>query len=308
MLPHSASSPPTLLCLGMGYTARRLGHRLQAEGWHVAGTARPSTGTAALTAEGFEALLFDRATPLSVETLNRFGHILVSVPPDEAGDPVLDTMSDALAQAETPRWIGYLSTTGVYGDTGGAWVDETSPTEPTQPRSIRRREAESAWLDLHRRHGRPVEVFRLAGIYGPGRSALDTVRAGRAHRVIKPGHVVCRIHVDDIGRMLRAAMATPSPGWVFNGADDEPAPPQDVIAEACALLGVTTPPEVALEDADLSPMARSFYADTRRVGNSRIKDRLGVTLRYPTYREGLRAILADSPGVAQAAARSATGR
>jgi nucleoside-diphosphate-sugar epimerase len=184
-------------------------------------------------------------------------------------------------------------------------VDETSPPRPTQARSVRRLAAETAWLDLHRRHGRPVEVFRLAGIYGPGRSALDSVRAGRAHRVVKPDHVVCRVHVDDIGQVLRAAMDSPSPGWIYNLADDEPAPPQDVIAEACALLGRDPPPEQALEDAALSPMARSFYADTRRVWNGRIKGHLGVTLRHPDYRSGLRAILAEESNDADGRALSA---
>jgi len=287
----------TLLCLGLGYTARRLGHALLKQGWRVAGTARTEDGAAALRKEGFEGLVFDRGHPLQAETLARFENILVSVPPDDAGDPVLDAMGDAFIGTdvgESVRWIGYLSTTGVYGDTGGAWVDETSPPHPTQARSIRRLEAETAWLDLWRRHGRPVEVFRLAGIYGPGRSALDSVRAGRAHRVVKPGHVVCRIHVDDIGQVLRAAMAKPSPGWIFNLADDDPAPPQDVITEACALLNVQPPPEAPLAEADLSPMARSFYADTRRVWNGRIKGRLGIRLLYPTHREGLSAILAES--------------
>ncbi len=286
----------SLLCLGMGYTARRLGRVLSARGWRVAGTARGDDGVAALTADGVTAFPLDRGRPLSQETLERYDAILVSVPPDEAGDPVLDTMHEALTAARRPRWIGYLSTTGVYGDTGGAWVDELTPPHPTQARSLRRLEAETRWLDLWRHHGRPVEVFRLAGIYGPGRSALDSLRAGRAHRVIKPGHVVCRIHVDDIATVLMAALDRPRPGTIFNVADDEPAPPQDVITEAAALLGVEPPPEMPLEAADLSPMARSFYADTRRVWCGRMKGRLGVTLRYPTYREGLRAILAEEGG------------
>lgn len=285
------TSHSRLLCLGLGYTARRLGHALRHDGWTVAGTARTQDGADALTREGFEGLVFDRDRPLTPDTLARFSHILVSVPPDDAGDPVLDAMGEMLATADGLQWIGYLSTTGVYGDTGGDWVDETTPPHPTQARSVRRLEAETAWLDLHRRHGRPVEAFRLAGIYGPGRSALDSVRAGRAHRVVKPGHVVCRIHVDDIVQVVRAAMANPTPGWIYNLADDAPAPPQDVVAEACALLGAPLPPEVPLDDASLSPMARSFYADTRRVWNGRIKGHLGVTLHHPDYRAGLRAIL-----------------
>ncbi|MBB4285457.1 SDR family oxidoreductase [Roseospira goensis] len=288
------SAPPHLLCLGFGYTARRLAREVLAHGWTVAGTHRTADGAAALARDGIEGLVFDRDHPLPRGTLDRVSHVLVSIPPDEAGDPVLETLGDALAAAAGVRWIGYLSTTGVYGDSGGAWVDEMTPPRPTQERSRRRLAAETSWLDLWRQHGRPVEVFRLAGIYGPGRSALDSVRAGRAHRVVKPGHVVCRIHVDDIVQVLRAAMAHPEPGALYAVADDEPAPPQDVVAEACALLGVTPPPEVPLAEAELSPMARSFYADTRRVWNGRLKGRLKVRLRHPTYRDGLRAILAET--------------
>ncbi len=282
----------SLLCLGFGYTARCLAEVLLPRGWHVAGTSRDDDGAEAIRHQGFEGLVFGRARPLAADVLARFSHVLVSVAPDEAGDPVLDGLGEVLAAADNLAWIGYLSTTGVYGDTAGAWVDELTPPAPGQARSRRRLAAEEAWLDLWRSHGRPVEVFRLAGIYGPGRSALDSVRAGRGHRVVKPGHVVCRIHVDDIATTLRAAMGAPAPGSIYNLADDDPAPPQDVITEAARLLGLDPPPEVALEDADLSPMARSFYAETRRVWNGRVKSRLGVRLAHPTYREGLRAILA----------------
>lgn len=283
-----------LLCLGYGYVAQRLARELLPRGWHVIGTSRTEDGAATLRERGLEATVVTRETPLCMDVLARVSHVLMSVPPDEAGDPMLAPLGEALAQADHLKWIGYLSTTGVYGDTGGAWVDELTPPAPGQARSVRRLAAENAWLDLWGSHGRPVEVFRLAGIYGPGRSALDSLRAGRAHRVVKPDHVVCRIHVDDIAATLMAAMAAPAPGTIYNLADDEPAPPQNVIAEAARLLGVEPPPEVALEDADLSPMARSFYAETRRVWNGRIKGRLGVSLRHPTYREGLRSILADT--------------
>jgi nucleoside-diphosphate-sugar epimerase len=290
-----------LLCLGLGYTARRFAQVMTARGWRVSGTARTDEGAAALVREGIPGWVFHRDRPLPVETLRDVTHVLVSIPPDEAGDPVLDVMTPAFAAAAPDlAWVGYLSTTGVYGDTGGAWVDEDSPTVPTQARSRRRLEAESAWLELHRDHGLPVEVFRLSGIYGPGRSAIDSVRAGRAHRAVKPGHVSCRIHVDDIAQVLAAAVDHPSPSTIYTVADREPAPPQDVVAEACALLRVEPPPEVALEDADLSPMARSFYAETRRVRADRIAERLGVRLLHPTYREGLRAILAEERGDAGA--------
>ena len=177
----------------------------------------------------------------------------------------------------------------MYGDRGGAWVSETDPVAPTLPRTRRRVAAEAAWLAS----GLPAHIFRLAGIYGPGRgrNALEAVRAGTARRIVKPGQVFGRVHVDDIVQVLRASIAKPNPGAVYNVADDEPAPPQDVIAFACALLGAQPPPEVPYEQADLSPMARSFYADSRRIRNQRIKRELGVRLRFPSYREGLAAIL-----------------
>jgi nucleoside-diphosphate-sugar epimerase len=189
----------------------------------------------------------------------------------------------------------------VYGDRGGAWVDESDDVAPTMPRTRRRAAAEAGWLHS----GLPVHVFRLAGIYGPGpgRNALEAVRAGSARRIVKPGQVFGRVHVDDIVEVLCASIARPRPGAVYNVADDEPAPPQDVIAFACALLGVAPPPEVPYDQAELSPMARSFYADNRRIANARIKRELGVRLRYPSYREGLRAILmqeTQSAGTASA--------
>jgi nucleoside-diphosphate-sugar epimerase len=187
-------------------------------------------------------------------------------------------------------WAGYLGTTGVYGDRGGEWVDEASPVAPTMPRTRRRVAAEGRWLAS----GLPVHLFRLAGIYGPGpaRNPLDAVRSGTARRIVKPGQMFGRIHRDDIVQVLCASIARPNPGAIYNLADDEPAPPQDVVAYACALLGTAPPPEIPYEEADLSPMARSFYADNRRICNARIKEELGVILRYPTYREGLESLLA----------------
>jgi len=213
------------------------------------------------------------------------------VPPDKVGDPVLDIHAEEIAAARGLRWIGYLSTTGVYGDRAGGWVDEDAPLQPTGERSRRRVVAEARWLDLYRHHGAPVHVFRLAGIYGPGRSALDAVRSGRAQRIVKPGQVFSRIHVSDVVQVLRASMANPNPGAVYNLCDDDPAAPADVIAFACDLLGVLAPPPVAIEQAGLSDMALSFYADNKRVSNRRIKEELGVSLLYPSYRDGLRALL-----------------
>ncbi len=191
------------------------------------------------------------------------------------------------------RWIGYLSTTGVYGDTGGARVSEASPVNPTSARSRRRVAAENRWMELYWKHRLPVHVFRLAGIYGPGRSTLDQVRAGRARRIDRPGHLFSRIHVDDIATVLRTSMARPWPGAVYNVCDDLPAAPSDVVAYACALLGVEAPPVAAYEDVagDMSPMARSFWNDNRTVDNSRVKRELEIELRFPDYKSGLKAIL-----------------
>jgi nucleoside-diphosphate-sugar epimerase len=214
-------------------------------------------------------------------------HVLVSTPPGPDGDPVLPRFGRALA-ARAPRWVGYLSTTGVYGDRQGGWVDEASPLAPVNDRGRARVAAERAWRD----GGLPVEVFRLAGIYGPGRSALDRLRAGRAQRVVKPGQVFSRIQVEDVAGALAASIAAPRPGAIWNVADDEPAPPQDVIAFAAELLGLPAPPEVAFDAAELTPMARSFYAESKRVSNRRLRQELGLALRHPDYRAGLRAILA----------------
>lgn len=253
------------------------------------GTCRSTEARDRLALAGLEAHLFDRDRPLASISalLSDTTHVLSSVPPDAAGDPVLDIHGGDLAAAGGVRWIGYLSTTGVYGDRAGGWVDETSALLPTSERGRRRVAAETRWLDLHRRRQCPVHVFRLAGIYGPGRNALETVRSGRAQRIDKPGQVFSRIHVADIAATLRASMAKPNPGAVYNLCDDDPAPPAEVIALACELLGVPPPPLVPFETAELSELARSFYTDNKRVSNHRIRDELGVTLRYPSYRDGL---------------------
>ena len=281
-----------LFCFGLGYSARALGTRLLAEGWQVAGTTRSEASAEALRAEGFEVHLFDRDRPLAApaEALGAATHLLSSVPPDEAGDPVLDQHRDAILACESLVWIGYLSTTGVYGDREGGWVDEESAQEPTGARGQRRLDAERAWLALE---GRPAHLFRLAGIYGPGRNALETVRSGRAKRIDKPGQVFSRIHRDDIVAVLAASIAKPNPGRAYNLCDDEAAPPEEVIAYACSLLGIAPPPLIPFEKAELSPMARSFYRDNKRVSNARIKQELRVSLAYPDYRAGLKALLAE---------------
>ena len=216
------------------------------------------------------------------------------MPPDAGGDPVIDAHGiDIAAIGRSLTWSGYLSTTGVYGDRAGGWVDEAAALRPTGERGRRRGAAETQWLDLWRRDGTPVHLFRLAAIYGPGRSALDQIRAGTAQRIDKPGQVFSRIHVEDIASVLETSMGRPHPGTAYNLCDDDPAPPATVIAFACTLLGVAPPPLVPFEQADLSPMARSFYRDNKRVANARIKQELGVRLRYPDYTTGLRALMAS---------------
>lgn len=286
--------PGRLFCFGLGYSGLALARSLLAEGWAVGGTCRSEASRQILAASGIHALLFDRTQPLldPQSLLASADHVLSTVPPDEHGDPVLSEQRESLRSLRHVRWVGYLSTTGVYGDRGGGWVDETSECRPTEARSKRRVEAENEWLALGRDGGFPVHVFRLAGIYGPGRNALETVRSGRAHRIQKPGQVFSRIHVDDIVHVLKASMARPRPGAVYNVCDDCPAPPEDVIAFACSLLGVEPPPLVPFEKARLSEMARSFYSDNKRVRNDLIKRELGVALSVPDYKVGLRRLLA----------------
>lgn len=284
-----------LFCFGMGYTAQALAAELAAEGWAVAGTVRDPAAHRVMVARGWQIHGFESGRPIAdvAAALAGTTHLLASVPPDDAGDPVLIHHAADIGALDGLAWAGYLSTTGVYGDRQGGEVDETSDRSPASVRGRRRVAAEDAWLGLWRTHRVPVHLFRLAGIYGPGRNALETVRQGRARRIRKPGQVFGRIHRDDIVQVLRVSMARPNPGAAYNLADDEPAPPDAVIAYACTLLGVEPPP---VQDFDtiqdsLSPMARSFYGENKRVSNRRIKQELGVVLKWPTYREGLKGLL-----------------
>lgn len=282
---------PVLFCFGLGYSAGFLARDLAGADWPIRGTSRDGTSVSS----SFSLLRFSRDHPLhnARQTLAGTTHLLVSVPPDAQGCAVLDRHGEDVAALPELRWIGYLSTTNVYGDRGGAAVDEETEPRPSGERGRRRVAAEAGWLDLHRRRGVPVHIFRLAGIYGPGRNALEAVKAGTARRVVKPDQVFSRIHVTDLVATLRASMAGPRPSRIYNVCDDEAAPPQDVIAFAASLLGVEPPPLEDFSTAALSPMAKSFYDDNKRVSNRRIKEELGVTLRYPTYREGLKALFAD---------------
>ena len=280
-----------LFIFGVGFSGLEIARLARAGGWTVAGTVTTAEKAGRIAAEGIETHLFDGTKPLPEGALAGATHVLNSAPPQPAGDPVLLCCARQLREA---RWLGYLSTTGVYGDTGGDWVDETAPTHPQQPRSIARLAAERAWQALGLDAGAVVDIFRLPGIYGPGRSALDQVREGRARRIDKPGQCFSRIHVADIAATVMAAITKPSPGGIYNVADDLPAPSQDIVAYACELLGVPAPPLIPWEQAaaSLGPMARSFYSESRRARNDRIKQVLGVRLRFPTYREGLQAIAA----------------
>jgi nucleoside-diphosphate-sugar epimerase len=270
-----------LFCFGLGYSAKALARRLEAKGWTVAGTSRRgSDGTIA----------FDGTKPVSPFHLDEATHLLVSVPPDDAGDPVLARHAEDLRERSRQfKWVGYLSTTGVYGDRQGEWVDETSPLSPSTARGHRRLLAEQQWLKLDL----PLHIFRLAGIYGPGRNQLDSLLDGTAKRIVKPGQVFSRIHVEDIAGVLEASIAKPNPKRDYNVCDDEPCPPQDVVLFAARLLGLPAPPEIPFDEARLSAMAQSFYAESKRVSNRRIKEELGYKLVYPTYREGLKALAAQ---------------
>lgn len=290
-----------LFVFGFGYSAQSLASRVLPKGWRVSATCRTDGKARDLAGAGIEIHQFDSSgqpAPEIADWLAEARYVLSSVPPGEEGDPVLRHFGkDLKAAAPHLRWVGYLSTTGVYGDRGGAWVDERTVPTPGKGRSQRRAEAEAEWLKLWSGWGVPVHIFRLAGIYGPGRNALEQVRAGTAKRIVKPGQVFSRIHVADIAAVLEASMAAPAPGEIYNVCDDEAAPPQDVVRYASKLLHVPPPPEVPFGEAELSPMARSFYADNRRVSNAKIKRELGVELAFPTYREGLKSLAAalDEP-------------
>lgn len=280
----------TLLNLGHGYCSRALAGLLLPQGWRVIGTTRSPGNAARLAAEGVETKVWPGGA--LDDALGCATHLLVSAAPGEAGDPFLAAESESIAAA-APRiaWAGYLSTTGVYGDRGGGWVDETTPPAPSTERGRARTKAEAAWRGLAEDTGLPLHIFRLAGIYGPGRGPFAKVRAGTARRIVKEGQVFSRIHVDDVAQTLAASIARPDSGAVYNLCDDEPAPPEDVISLAAELLGLPVPPAIPFESAEMTPMARSFYAESKRVSNDRIKRELGVKLIYPSYRDGLAALL-----------------
>lgn len=287
----------TLFIFGHGYSAAALTRRLVGKGWTVHGTTRDAGRAEEIAKAGaIPVVLEEGGGEPWLEGLARADHLLISAGPDADGDPVLNMAAQRIAAlAPRIRWAGYLSTTGVYGDRGGDWVDEASALDPATARGRARVEAESGWQALAARSGLPLHIFRLAGIYGPGRGPFAKLRQGTARRIVKPGQVFSRIHVEDIARVLEASIAAPRPGAVYNVCDDDPAPPQDVIAHAARLLDLPVPPEVDFESAELSPMARSFYSESKRVSNRLMHEELGVALAYPDYRSGLAALLRDDP-------------
>lgn len=281
-----------MLVFGHGYTAAEFSKHLLNDGWRVIGTTRQSDNLSAISANGVEARLWtgrDLTQDIAEAT-----HILLCVAPGDSGDPVLATFGGAIAEAAGHlQWVGYLSTTAVYGDHDGGWVDEDTPPNPATKRGHWRVNAERSWQNLAEEYALPLHIFRLAGIYGPGRGPFAKVMGGTARRIIKKNQVFSRIHVEDIAQVLLASIKTPNPGAIYNLCDDEAAPPEDVIGMAADLLGLPQPEAIPFEEAEMTPMARSFYAESKRVRNHRIKTELGVTLRYPSYREGLTALFAE---------------
>jgi|TARA_R110002049_G_C9068835_1_gene554721 nucleoside-diphosphate-sugar epimerase len=279
----------TLLSIGHGFSARALAARLVPQGWRIVGTTRSPDKADAIADTSVEPVVWPGADLGAL--IAQFPNVLVSAGPDSAGDPVLNAVEDAVTRAAPDlRWVGYLSTTGVYGDHDGDWVDEDTPLTPSTKRGRARVTAEARWQAIP---DLPLHIFRLAGIYGPGRGPFAKVRAGTARRIIKQGQVFSRIHVEDIAQALELSLQRPDPGAVYNLCDDDPAPPQDVIAHAAELLGLPVPPAIPFDQADMTPMARSFYAESKKVRNDRIKQALGWAPQFPTYRAGLAALLAQ---------------
>ncbi|NIY71535.1 SDR family oxidoreductase [Marivivens donghaensis] len=272
---------PTLLSFGHGYSAQALTDILP-DDWRVIGTTRKVEKIETLKAQGVEPVIWPGSDLTAA--LDDATHLLISAAPSEDGDPVLNELRDEIAKRRDQfAWVGYLSTTGVYGDHNGDWVDESAELTPATKRGQLRVMAETDWrsMDL------PLHIFRLAGIYGPGRGPFSKVRSGSARRIIKKGQVFSRTHVEDIAQVLLASITHPTPGAAYNVCDNDPAPPEDVIAYAAELLGMPIPPAEDFETAEMTPMARSFYAESKKVRNDRIKDELGVVLKYPDYRAGL---------------------
>jgi hypothetical protein len=290
-----------LFCFGYGYCSDALVRTLRgdaAQDWRFSGTTRDSDKRLMMEQFGIKSFLFDATQPLSDPQLllRDVTHILISTPPDDDGDPVFSFHADDIVKLPNVQWIGYLSSTSVYGDRNGDWVDETSELRPTSKRGTRRAKAEGQWLSLYKKHNLPVHIFRLAGIYGAGRSAIDTIRAGIAQMIDKPGHVFNRIHIDDIVQILQASMDKPQAGRVYNLCDDLATPGHEILTYACNLLGIKPPPLIPFEESGIPPIARSFYKDNKQIRNDRVKTELSITLKHPDYRSGLQACLTAGRG------------
>ena len=288
------SSTKKLFCFGLGFTGSALVGEVRARGWAASGTCRENARQDVWTGAGLQLYCFDgkEASEAVENAVREASHVLVTIPPQkDAGDVVLKHFKKILTDNSRLRWLGYLSTTGVYGNRDGDWVDETSELKPGFDHQHRRVEAEGQWRDLYRKYQVPVHIFRLAGIYGPGRNLLQRVRQGSARRIDQPGLVFNRVHVEDVVQVLIASMNRPHPGAIYNVSDDVPSSPADAVAFACELLHIEAPSLIALEDAELSDMARGFYLTNKKVRNHKSKEELGVQLRYPDYKAGLRALL-----------------
>ena len=279
-----------LFCFGYGYSCEYLSRVLFADGhWQISGTTRDFDRRRDLRAAGIQGHILDTNVPLAdpLYIMRDVTHILISSPPSNDGDPIFNMHAQDILNLPKLRWVGYLSTTGTYGDRSGGWVDENSAVRPSTKRGSRRLKAEKQWMSLYENYKIPVHIFRLAGIYGPGRCAIDSVRAGVARRIHKPGHAFSRIHVDDLVQVLFASMNAPDAGNVYNVCDDHPAPSHEVIAYACELLGIEAPELLSYDSVDLAPITRSFYADNKRVNNDKMKNKLKISLKYPDFRSGL---------------------
>ncbi len=289
--PHDKN----LFCFGFGYTAAALAAKLSPFNWNISGTTTDEEKYDLLMENGIECHMFDKTHP--VVSLDRLledtTHVLISVPPGDKGDLVYEFHGQELEALPNLEWVGYLSATSVYGNYDGKWIDEETPPGPISRRGSLRLKAEEQWKSLYFNSGFPLHTFRLSGIYGPGRSTLDVVRAGNARRIVKEGHVFNRIHIDDIVQVLLASMQYPQPGEVYNLADDDPRPSHEVIKYSCELLGLDVPPLIPYDEVDyLAPIVRSFYQDNKRIKNNKIKTDLGVQLLYPDYKAGLNACFA----------------
>jgi nucleoside-diphosphate-sugar epimerase len=284
-----------LFIFGFGYSAAAFAKELMADGWKISATSRDPERRKEMVRLGIKTFDFDDNA--LIPALHEAQYLLDSVPPAKQGHPTLTRYGEEIARSDW-QWIGHLSTTGVYGNYDGDWVDENAELKANTGRLIRRIDTELAWLKLFKTHSHPVHIFRLAGIYGPGRGPFKKLKQGTAQRIDKPGQFFSRIHVRDIAETLLTSLKNPSAGAIYNVCDDEPAPAHEVIAEAARLLGMEPPPLIPFEEAELSDMAKEFYSDDRKVSNRKIREELGVKLHYPTYREGVASLLPEPAAVA----------